>query len=380
MIKFAKPTVNKNAITKIKDIFKSGIFVHGYNTLEFERKLSKFFKLRKNNVLTTASCTAALHLYYISIGLKKGDEVIMSAQTHVATAHAVEICGAKPVFVDCELKTGNIDTKEIIKKITNKTVCICITHFLGRPTDMFKILKIAKKYNLKVLEDTALSIGSKINGKYTGTFGNAGAFSFHPVKIITTGEGGALIIKDKKQYQLIKSLKSFGYDIADPNKRKIPGNYNINYLGLNYRLSEIEAAIGLEELKKIKNKILIRKKNYNTLYNKIKNCKNFFILDSRSEKNIVSSYYALTIILNSKSKRIRNNLILKLKKNNIQTSIYYPHPVPLLNYYRKKYGFHSDKFKNSKRIAYNSISFPVAPHVKIRDVNYISSVIKKLIG
>ena len=106
--------------------------------------------------------------------------------------------GAKPVFVDCELKTGNIDIEKIEKKITKKTKCICITHFLGRPTDMRKVNRIARKHNLKVVEDTALSIGSKIGRKFAGTFGDAGAFSFHPVKIITTGEGGAIILKNKR--------------------------------------------------------------------------------------------------------------------------------------------------------------------------------------
>ncbi len=380
MIKFAKPSIDKSVLTKIRNILKSGIFVHGHNTLDFEKKLSNFFKLKSHSILSTASCTSALHLYYISIGIKKGDEVIMSAQTHVATAHAVEICGAKPVFVDCELKTGNIDIDRIVEKINDKTACICVTHFLGKPANMFRVLKIAKKNNLKVVEDTALSIGSKINGKYSGTFGDAGAFSFHPVKIITTGEGGALILKNKKQYHSIKSLRSFGYDIADPQERKIPGNYNINYLGLNYRLSEIEAAIGLTELAQIKNKILTRKNNYHLLYKKIKSCKNFIILDTGSTKKLSSSYYTLTIILKSRSKKLRNSLVLKLKEKGIQTSIYYPHPVPLLNYYRKKYNYKLKTFKNANRIAYNSISFSIAPHIKNKDVKHMSTVIQNLIG
>ena len=109
MIKFARPIVNRKVIPKIKGIINKGVFVHGALTDEFERKLSSYFGLNKKKLLSTSSCTASLHLYYLSIGLTNTDEVIMSAQTHVATAHAVEACGAKPVFVDCELKTGNID-------------------------------------------------------------------------------------------------------------------------------------------------------------------------------------------------------------------------------------------------------------------------------
>ena len=145
MIKFARPIVNTKVFPKIKEIINKGVFVHGKLTNEFEKKLSVYFRLKNEKLLSTSSCTASLHLYYLSIGLTRNDEVIMSAQTHVATAHAVEACGAKPVFVDCELKTGNIDIEKIEKKITKKTKCICVTHFLGRPTDMYKINRIARK-------------------------------------------------------------------------------------------------------------------------------------------------------------------------------------------------------------------------------------------
>ena len=304
----------------------------------------------------------------------------MSAQTHVATAHAVEICGARPVFVDCELETGNIDLKKIEQKISKKTKCICITHFLGKPANMYEVIKIAKKNNLKIIEDTALSIGSKIGSKFSGTFGDAGAFSFHPVKIITTGEGGAIILKNKKDYELINSIKSFGYDIASPNKRKIPGNYNINHLGLNYRMSEIESAIGINELKRINKKITVRKKNFKYFISKIQNLKNFIILNTETDLKYKSSYYCLTIVLNNQNKLNRDKIILKLKKKGIQTSIYYPHPVPLLNYYKKKYNYKKQNFKNACRIAYNSISFPIAPHISFKEINHMAKEIKELIG
>lgn len=380
MIKFAKPLVDKKVISKIKKIIYSGNFVHGIYSKKFEKELSNYFKLKNNYLISTASCTASLHLYYLMIGLKKNDEVIMSAQTHVATSHAVELCGAKPIFVDCELTTGNIDINKIKDKITKKTKCICITHFLGKPTDMYKILKIAKKNKLKVIEDTALSIGSKINNKFCGTFGDAGAFSFHPVKIITTGEGGALILRKKKDFSKIKSMRSFGYDIASPEDRKIPGNYNVINLGLNYRMSEMESAIGLHELKKINKKILIRKINYNYFFSKIKNLKNIRIIDSASNKNFLSSYYCLTIIFKNKSKKYRDNFILKLKKKGIQTSIYYPNPVPLLSYYKKKYKYKFNEFPMACKIAYNSISFPIAPHINFRKINYMAKEIKQIIS
>ncbi len=245
---------------------------------------------------------------------------------------------------------------------------------------MKKIIKIAKKYDLKIVEDTALSIGSKIGKKFAGTFGDAGAFSFHPVKIITTGEGGAIILKNKKNYSLIKSMKSFGYDVASPNKRKIPGSYNVNYFGLNYRMSEMEAAIGIHELREIEDKIKIRKRNYDYFLKKISGMKNFRILNIGSDKIYKSSYYCLTLVLDNEDKSYRDRIILKMKKCGIQLSIYYPHPVPLLNYYKKKYKYSKREFFNASRIAYNSISFPIAPHIKFKDIDYMAKKIKNIIG
>ena len=378
-IKFAKPKVDKKVLKVLKSVLNSGIFVHGKFTKIFENNLEKYFK-KKFKIISTSSCTAAMHLFYLSIGLKKGDEVIVSAQTHVATAHAVEICGAKPVFVDCELNTGNISINKIEKKITKKTKCIAVTHFLGKPANMLEIIKIAKKYKLKILEDTALSIGSKIKNKFSGTFGDAGAFSFHPVKIITTGEGGALILKNKNNYNYCKSIRSFGYDISDPNKRKIPGNYDVNKLGLNYRISEIESIIGISQLKDIEKKILLRSQNYNYLFKGLKNIKYLKILNSSSNNDYKSSYYSMNIILKSKSKEYRNKFILKLKELGIQASIYYPHPVPLLKYYRKKYKYKKKEFPNASRIAYNSFSLPVGPHIKKKDISYMINSIKNILN
>ena len=170
-IPFGKPMVSSKEFRAVLDVLKSGKYVHGRKTEEFEELFKKFVKSRY--AITVSSCTAGMHLFYFAIGLSKGDEVIVPAQTHVATAHAVELLGAKPIFVDCELETGNIDVKKIKKKISKKTKAIAVVHFLGVPADMIKIKKIAKKHNLFILEDCALSLGAKIRGKHTGLFGDA---------------------------------------------------------------------------------------------------------------------------------------------------------------------------------------------------------------
>ena len=212
-----------------------------------KKKFCKFTHAKFST--TVSSCTAGMHLFYFSMGIGKGDEVIVPAQTHTATAHAVELTGARPIFVDCDPKTGNIDLNKIENKITKKTKAICVVHFLGIPVDMKKINTIAKN-KLLVLEDCALSLGAKFDKKHTGLHGDAGVFSFYPAKHITTGEGGILITKNMKIFKKIKLLKSLGINKSFL-ERKTPGIYDATDVGFNYRMSELHASIGVEQIDKI---------------------------------------------------------------------------------------------------------------------------------
>ncbi len=375
-IPFGKPIVSSKEFRAVLDVLKSGKYVHGRKTEEFEELFRKFVKSRY--AITVSSCTAGMHLFYFAIGLSKGDEVIVPAQTHVATAHAVELLGAKPIFVDCELETGNIDVKKIEKKISKKTKAIAVVHFLGVPADMIKIKKIAKKHKLFVLEDCALSLGAKIHGKHTGLFGDAGVFSFYPVKHITTGEGGILITNNKKIAEKIKSKKAFGVD-KNYNQRNYPGKYDVRELGLNYRMSEIHASIGAEQIKKIKKFLKIRKRNFNFLIKKLKDIKNIKILKNKNE-NFSSSNYCMSLILDKKISMKRNKIIRFLNDNGIGTSIYYPKPVPLMSYYKKKYKHKSIGFKNASIISDKSIALSVGPHISLKNLSYISKTLKKIIA
>ena len=190
-IPFGKPLIDHKEINLVTKVLKSGIYVHGPKSKEFEEKFKKFTKAK--NAISVSSCTAGMHLIYFSLGIGKGDEVIVPAQTHIATAHAVELTGAKPVFIDCDNKTGNIDAQKIEEKINIRTKAICVVHYLGIPVNMKEIIKIARKKKLFVLEDCALSLGAKYNNIHTGLIGDAGVFSFYPVKHITTAEGGIVI-------------------------------------------------------------------------------------------------------------------------------------------------------------------------------------------
>ena len=372
-IPFGKPIVSNLEFNSVVKVLKSGKYVHGLKTIEFEKSFKRFTGAKFT--VSISSCTAGMHLFYLSLGLKKGDEVIVPAQTHVATAHAVEIVGAKPIFVDCECKTGNIDINKIEEKITKKTKAIVVVHFVGIPVDMIEIMRLAKRYKLAVLEDCALALGSKIKGKHVGLFGDAGVFSFYPVKHITSAEGGMLITNNKKIFENIKSKKAFGVD-KSYNQRDFPGKYDVRELGLNYRMSEIHAAIGLEQMKKVKNFLKVRKKNFGFLIKKFKKFKQIAVIKN-SNKSFTSSNYCLSIVFNKKNLSKRTKIIKFMNKKGLGTSIYYPKPVPLMSYYKKKYKLKSSDFKNALKISDQSIALPVGPHVNNKNLNFIEKIVKE---
>ena len=247
-----------------------------------------------------------MHLFYFALGIGRGDEVIVPAQTHTATAHAVELAGAKPVFIDCDSSTGNIDPQKIQEKISKKTKAICVVHFLGIPVDMKKINSIAKKNKLFVLEDCALSLGASYNKGPTGLLGDAGVFSFYPAKH-HYGEGGVLITKNKKIFDRIKLLKSLGINKTFL-ERKTPGIYDAIEVGFNYRMSEIHASIGVKQIEKINKFIQQRKKNFHFLKKILQKNKNIYILDAAIKNLKIVSI--MNVIL---SKRLSKNRMKIIK-------------------------------------------------------------------
>ena len=376
IIPFGYPQIDKNEKKAVMKVLSQPILAHGVNTKNFETQFKKF--TNSKIAISVSSCTAGMHLFYESIGLKKNDEVIIPAQTHVATAHAVELTGAKPVFVDCELDTGNIDVDKIESKISNRTKVITVVHFIGIPVNMQKIMKIAKKYNLFVLEDCALSLGAKIKNKHTGLYGDAGVFSFYPVKHITTGEGGMIISKSQKLKNILNLKKSLGVNKSF-SERKIPGMYECVDVGFNYRMSEVNSVIGSEQMKKLNSFLKKRKKNFKYLKQKISKIKSLKILES-NDPNLQSSNYCLTIILNNSLLRKRNSIIKILKSKGIGTSVYYPQPVPRMRYYKKKYGYLSKSFKKSEIISDCSIALSVGPHLSKKKIDLVSKTLIDIIN
>jgi dTDP-4-amino-4,6-dideoxygalactose transaminase len=374
-IPFGKPMIGKAEQDAVAGVLQGSVLVHGPKAREFEEAFAGYTKAPQ--AVSVSSCTAALHLFYFHLGIGHGDEVIVPAQTHNATAHAVELTGAEPVFIDAEMQTGNINISQIESQITERTKAISVVHYLGMPVEMDGILNLAQKYNLKVVEDCALAVGSFYKGIHAGLYGDAGCFSFYPVKHMTTAEGGMLVTRDKEMAAGIIRKKAFGVD-RTVNERSMPGLYDVTMLGFNYRMSEIHAAIGIEQLKKIEDFLRQRQINYEALTAGLREIPEISLFQS-TNGDFISSYYCHSVMLSDQLAPKRFEIVKYLNENGVGTSIYYPRPVPHFTYYRQKYGFSLKSFPIAAKISNNSIALPVGQHLNEEDMNYIVQILKEAI-
>jgi dTDP-4-amino-4,6-dideoxygalactose transaminase len=375
-IPFGRPWITDQDREAVLDVLRGHILTHGPQCKAFEEEFASFMG-EGAYCVSVSSCMAALHLCYFYLGLGPGDEVIVPAQTHSATAHAVELVGARPVFIDCDLQTGNIDCSQIESLITPATRALSLVHFLGIPCNMDEVISVAERHNLKVIEDCALAIGARYKGKHVGLFGDFGCFSFYPVKHITTGEGGMFVSRHKDVAERVAKLRAFGTDRSH-TERAIPGMYDVAALGLNYRMSEMQAALGRRQVLKLGEILERRQNNFRQLKSQLSDVTGISILDAVNG-NANSSHYCLTVVLHEELSGQRGQIIKALNDAGVGTSIYYPHPVPRMTYYRSKYGFEEGKYPNATAISDHSIALPVGPHITADDVDHIAASLKTAI-
>jgi perosamine synthetase len=246
-INFFHTHISNNSKAIVNQVLDSGLLSEGAVVAEFEKKIEQFLNVR--NVLSVNSGTTALHLALILAGISEGDEVIIPSQTFVATGLAVLMVKAKPVFADIDLSTGNICIKSIKERITSKTKAIIPVHWAGYPCDMDEINSIAKEYDIKVIEDAAHAFGAKYKGSPIGSLSDFTCFSFQAIKHLTTGDGGAISILNKKDFQEGKKLRWFGIDRANsPMSNLGEREYDLNILGYKYHLNNYAAALGIANL------------------------------------------------------------------------------------------------------------------------------------
>lgn len=367
MIPYGKQFIGKDDIREVTKVLKSDWLTQGPKILEFEKKIAKY--CGSKYAVATASGTSALHLAYLAAELKSGDEIITTPNTFVATSNMLLVCGAKPIFCDIRLDTYNINEEKIDKLINKKTKAIVPVHFAGHPCEMDKIKRIAKKYNLLVIEDACHALGANYKNTKIGSckYSNMTVFSFHPVKPITTGEGGAILTNSKKYYNKLISLRSHGIH-KDKNGKNI-----MTELGYNYRMTDIQASLGVSQLKKINSFIKKRRKIIKWYEHELKNT-NDIILPTELPHNY-SGWHIYVIRIKDGKKR--NSLARHLNSEGVGVNFHYPavysHP------YYKKIGY-TIKLKNTEKYQNSCITLPCHTLLKKKDIKHISNSIKKFLN
>ena len=367
MIPVNKPIILKEDSKKIFDAAKSGwISSAGPQIKEFEKKFKNF--IGKKFASTVSSGTAALEVSLKSLDLKKEDEVIIPNFTIISNLLAVIKAGAKPVAIDCDLKTWNIKVEDIEKKINNKTKAIIVTHIYSYSNDMDKILKICKKKKILVIEDAAEVIGLKYKNKMCGSFGYVSTFSFYANKQITSGEGGMISTNDLRIYKKCKSLRNLCFG----DKQR----FNHDDIGWNYRITNIQAALGISQLKRldqtVKEKMEIGKYYYNNISNK-----NIYIQppEISYSKNI---YWVIGVLIKNK-KITASKVIKKLNKKNIGARPFF-WPMHKQKIFKKMKIFKTNyKYPNSEYLSKYGFYIPSYIGISRKTMSYISKTLNYLI-
>ncbi len=366
-IPLSSPFIEKDDIKAVVDVLKTRWLSLGPKLTEFEEKFAKHIGTKY--AVAVNSGTSALHIAVKALGIGPGDEVIVTSFSFVASANCVLFEGATPVFIDIESETFNIDPKKIEKKITSKTKAIIPVDVFGRPSDKEAILKIAKKHNLKVIEDSAEALGASYKGKKVGTFGDCAIFAFYPNKQITTGEGGVLVTNRKDIYELCKSYRNQGRGTDEKWHDHVR-------LGYNYRLSDINCALGISQLQKI-DKILKMRANVAAEYakrlSKIKGIKVPF----DSTKDLKVSWFVYVIQIDASKGVDRDKFMEELKKRGVACSDYF-NPIHLMEFYKEKYGFKPGDLPVCEQVAKLTIALPFYTGMSEDDIQYVCDKVEEV--
>ena len=362
--------IDKNELCEIKKVLETGWLTKGPKNKELEKLVSDYLGVKY--AICVSSCTTALHLAILSLPKnEKKDEILVADYTYPATGHAVKYCGLNPVFVDIDQKTYNIDYKDMKRKITKRTKAIIVVHTFGQSADMERIMKIANKKEIPVIEDAACSLGAKFKGKYCGTFGLISCFSFHPTKSISTGEGGVVVTDNEEIAKKVSELSTFGinrWEKENSNEFSIP---EFKEIGFNYKMSDLSASVGIAQFKKLDK--IIKKKNalaryWNKRLKEVDYINAPYIRKGKGNVHTYQGYCCLvTPVVN------RNKLIQLLKDRGIQTQI-----GTYSSYVQPCYNYEGSSCDNSLDVFNRAIRLPLFYKLKKSEIDYIIDVLKEI--
>ncbi|MGH1366147.1 MAG: DegT/DnrJ/EryC1/StrS family aminotransferase [Calditrichia bacterium] len=384
-IPITKTVLDEKEMAAIQEPLKTGWVVQGPYVKEFEDKFAEFTGAK--DAIACTSCTTALHMAAAALHIQPGDEVIVPAFTWVATANVVEYMGGKVVFCDVDPQTFNIDPTKIEALITPKTRAIIPVHLFGLAADMNPILDIARRHNLGVIEDAACGFGAYYNGTHVGHIGDMGCFSFHPRKAITTGEGGMLLTNNADHAKLCRSLRDHGANKSDLARHTGKAAFllsEFNVLGFNYRMTDMQGAMGIEQLKKaewIQKQRTTRAKRYDELLADVDWLELPHVPDNceHGYQSYVCLFQPEEITLENTAKLhdLRNDLMMRMEDIGISTR-QGTHAVTLLGYYQKNYGISDTDFPNAFICDRLSLSLPLYAQMTDEEQDHVVSNMKAI--
>jgi len=377
MLPYGHQYIDKEDIQAVESVLKSDWLTQGPEVMEFEKNVVE--RVGAKYAVATSSGTAALHTACFAAQIGKGDEAITTPITFVASSNCVLYRGGSPVFADIKMDTYNIDPEDIKRKITKNTKAIIPVDYTGQPADLDEIKEIAEKHSLIVIEDASHALGATYKGRKVGSISDMTVFSFHPVKLITTGEGGMVVTNNKEFYDRMKMFVTHG---ITKEKDKLfdyqgPWYYEMQYLGYNYRLTNVQCALGISQLKKL-DKFIKRRREIVSMYNKgLKDIEEIILPFKKPD--VKSSWHLYMIRLKlDKLKVSRRQVFEALRAENIGVHVHYI-PVYLQPFYQKL-GYKRGLCPNAERYYEEAITAPIFPAMADEDVKDVIKAIKKVIA
>jgi dTDP-4-amino-4,6-dideoxygalactose transaminase len=379
---FSRPTISASAIAEVVDCLRSGWLATGPRTAKFEEMLRDYFGAP--HALTCLNATMGLWMALKAIGLKPGDEVITSPLTFVATLNTIVLAGGKPVLVDVEPGTHNLDVAKLPAAITKRTRAIMPVHFAGGPVDLDPLYTLAAKHGLRVIEDCAHAIGAMYKGRLIGSFGDVQVFSFHPNKNMTTGEGGCVVTRDAKVAKSIEVQRFHGIDRASWKEQpKVEGltEYSVNVdtvePGLKSNFMDLQAALGIHQLPALEGFNKKRRALAERYLEQLRGIPGLTLPAAPAFRH-THAWHLFTPVVERGAAVDRDTLIAELKKRQIGAGVHYT-ACHLLSYYRKTGGWRRGDFPAAERISDGILSLPLFPLLTVRDQTRVIRALREIL-